>query len=260
MKMIKRSLPIPTSQSERTLRILLPSDYENSKEFYRVMYLHDGQNLFEDETSYSGHAWHIEESLGRLGCDDMIVVGIDNSDLRLFEYSPWPCIPEVKRQFGIEIGGLGDVYARWVVEQLKPYIDHEFRTLTDDKHTWIGGSSMGAYISAYIATTYPKVFKHVGIFSLASWFNEEAFLSHLDSLSIDTNQTFFISVGRKESSLIDDAENQAYIKNSHHFFKLLQRHGVEHITYIETDDGHHELAWRKVFPDWLTFTRKKHIG
>lgn len=255
MKMIKRSLPIPTSQSERILRILLPDDYETCNKNYRVMYLHDGQNLFEDAASYSGHAWQIEESLVKLGFDDMIVVGIDNSDLRLFEYSPWPCIPEVKHEFGIEIGGLGDVYAKWVVEQLKPYIDYEYRTLPDYEHTWIGGSSMGAYISAYIAITYPHVFKHVGIFSLASWFNEEAFLSHLESLSIDSNQTFFISVGRRESSLIDDANNQTYIKNSQNFLKLLQKHGVHHLKYIETDDGHHELAWRRIFPYWLTFTR-----
>lgn len=255
MNLIKVALPIPTSSMERTLRILLPDDYDTTQKRYRVMYLHDGQNLFEDETSYSGYAWDIDQALRSKGIDDMMVVGIDNSDLRLFEYSPWPCVPEVKQQLKIEIGGLGDVYAKWIVEQVKPYIDHHYRTRKDYQDTWIGGSSMGAYISAYLATTYPRVFQHVGIFSLASWFNEPAFLTHLDALTIDPDQTFFVSVGRKESSLIDDEENRQYIQNSRNFIDLLKKKGVQTIHYVETDDTHHELAWRHVFPSWLSFIR-----
>lgn len=254
MILTKKTLPIPTSKDERTLRILLPDDYEISQKTYRVMYLHDGQNLFEDATSYSGHAWQIGETLVKLGIVDMIVVGIDNSDLRLFEYSPWPCSPDVKRQVKIEIGGLGDVYAKWVIEQVKPFIDSHYRTYPDYDHTWIGGSSMGAYISAYMATTYPHVFKHVGIFSLASWFNEPAFLSHIDNLKIERDQTFFISVGRKESSLVDDLENKHYIQNSKNLVQLLQQKGIQRISYIETDDTHHELAWRKMFAEWIKWT------
>jgi predicted alpha/beta superfamily hydrolase len=259
MKNIKfESLPIATSNNFRKIRILLPEDYEISKKNYPVLYMHDGQNLFEDETSYGNHSWGIDETLKSLGLDQIIVVGIDNSDLRFFEYSPWKSVPEVRKITAIDTGGLGDVYADFIVNQVKPFIDSKYRSLTDYKHTMIAGSSMGAYISCYIAVQYPNVFSIVGVFSLASWFNEPDFLNFMNSNSIDINQRFFISIGKKESSNDADSNfNQIYLNNSRNLKKLLEVKQVKDILYIETDDVHNELAWRKVFKNFILWINKR---
>lgn len=252
------TLPIPTEQKERTLRILLPDDYENSTKSYPVLYMHDGQNLFEDHTSYTKQSWQIKQTLDRLGIVDLIVVGIDNSDLRLFEYSPWKCSPDVKKMTKIEVGGLGDIYATWLTTFVKPYIDNHYRTLNDQEHTMIAGSSMGAYISVYIACKYPQVYQTIGCFSLASWFNELAFLSYIDESDIALNQRYFISIGNQESSDKSTPHfNQIYLDNSRRLKKKLESKGIKHILYIETDDIHHERAWQKVFPKFIQFALKK---
>lgn len=251
-------LPIPTEQKERTLRILLPDDYETSSKSYPVLYMHDGQNLFEDHTSYSGHSWRIKETLDLLGIKDLIIVGIDNSDLRLFEYAPWPCEESVKEMTKIEVGGLGDIYATWVKETVKTFIDQQFRTLTDQQNTMIAGSSMGAYISVYMASKYPLVYGVIGSFSLASWFNETSFLNYINENEIDQKQRFFISIGRQESS--DSSRsgfNQIYLNNSKNLKTCLENKGIRDILYIETNDKHHELAWRKLFKDFIRFALKK---
>jgi len=252
------SLPIPTSSHPRKLRVLLPDGYEHSNKKYPVLYMHDGQNLFDDETAYGNHSWRIYETLKIIGLDQIIVVGIDNSDLRLFEYSPWKSVPEVKKITTIETGGLGDIYADFIVYQVKPHIDQTYRTLHSYEHTMIAGSSMGAYISAYIAVKYPFVFSIVGLFSLASWFNEPDFLNFLHSSQIDFNQRYFISIGQKESSDENNlAFNEIYLNNSRNLKMLLESKHVKDIFYIETDDKHHELAWRKTFKEFVLWINKK---
>ncbi|MBU1141658.1 MAG: alpha/beta hydrolase [Firmicutes bacterium] len=256
------SLFIETTQDERQIRILLPDNYQNSKIRYPVLYMHDGQNLFDDETSAAGQSWNINDTLKILLekniIRDIIVVGIDNSNLRLFEYSPWESSELVKYISEVPVGGLGDIYAQFVVEKVKPYIDKNYRTKKDYHHAMIAGSSMGAYISAYIAIKYPGVFQHVGIFSLASWFNEGDFLKFINSSTIDTNQRFFISIGSNESSREATTDfNEIYLQNSRNLLSILKNKKVKDILYIETDDIHHESAWKKVFVDFIRFAHQK---
>lgn len=258
MNLIKITLPIPTHQHERTIRILLPDHYDESNKDYPVIYMHDGQNLFEDETSYSGHSWGIKETLYELKIDDVIIVGIDNSELRLFEYAPWACVDMVKDMTKITVGGYGDPYATWVTEFLKPYIDAHYRTQPDVDHTFVAGSSMGAYISVYMGQKYPEVYGGIGCFSLASWFNEKDFLDYILNSKTSLSQRYFISVGRHETSNPQNTEfSNMYIENSQNLKRLLHDKGIEDIYYIETDDKHHELAWRKVFKDFITYILKK---
>ncbi len=261
-QMIQKSLYIETTKNERTLRILLPEGYEDSKKQYPVLYMHDGQNLFDDKTSYSEHSWKISETLDALYqkeiINELIVVGIDNSNLRFYEYSPWKGQSEVKKMTNADIGGLGDIYADFVVNHVKPFIDKTYRTLPDYEHTMLAGSSMGAYISCYIAVKYPNTFMNVGVFSLASWFNEKDFLDFLSSRTIDSKQRYFISIGQNETS--DENTpffNLLYLENSRKLLKLLKSKSVQDILYIETDDKHNELAWSKVFVDFIRFANKK---
>lgn len=257
-----KHLYIDTTKNERAIRISLPEDYVTSKKRYPVLYMHDGQNLFDDKTSYSEISWGINETMTNLLSKglihDLIIVGIDNSDQRMFEYSPWKSSSIVKKISNMKMGGLGDEYAQFVVHKVKPFIDENYRTQPEYKHTLLGGSSMGAFISVYIAVKYPNIFKHIGVFSLASWFNEDRFLKFLSAAEIDPKQRFFISIGNQESSDEKTPEfNEIYLQNSRNLYHLLREKHVSDILYIETDDIHHESAWRKVFVDFIRFANKK---
>jgi uncharacterized protein len=242
----------------RTIRILLPNNYHQQSDAYPVLYMHDGQNLFEDELAYGGHSWGIDEVLKELHLDHVIVVGIDNSPDRLFEYSPWKSSPFVSKITYIETGGQGDIYADFLVHTVKPFIESNYRVKTGYHNTMIAGSSMGAYISAYIASKYPQLFSVAGIFSLASWFNEEPFLNYIDSAKLPADQRYFISIGRNETSYEPEKNfNNIYLSNSRNFKALLEKKGILDIKYIETDDMHHELAWNKMFYEFILWINKK---
>jgi predicted alpha/beta superfamily hydrolase len=258
--LIKDKIFMPTTNDERTIRILLPDDYEQSKKSYGVIYMHDGQNLFEDETSYAGHSWGIYESKAELilkeGLEDMIVVGIDNSPMRLHEYSPWKNDFKIDERGIIDVGGLGDAYADFIVDKLIPFIEKTYRI--NPKKRYIAGSSMGAYISMYIISKFPDIFHGAGIFSLSSWFNETSFLDYVKEQKLKKDHQYFISIGHHETSseTVKDFD-LIYLNNSKNLKNLLNEKGIKSIYYIETDDKHNELAWRKVFPEFYRFINKK---
>jgi predicted alpha/beta superfamily hydrolase len=260
--LVLESLYIETTQSNRTLRVLLPEGYNESKVNYPVLYMHDGQNCFEDETSFSGHSWgfvQIIKDLKKKGLiEDLIVVGIDNSDLRLFEYSPWENKNDIVKYEKLKVGGMGELYADFVVNQVKPFIDKNYRTLTDYQSSSIAGSSMGAYISCYIAAKYPDIFQNVGVFSLSSWFNEGDFLSFIRQANLRSDQRYFISIGDCESSDPKTPKfNEIYLNNSRNLKKLLFEKNIMDLCFIETHDIHNELAWRKVLPSFLLWLNKR---
>lgn len=260
--LVLESLLIETTHDLRTLRILLPDDYGDSNLKYPVLYLHDGQNCFEDETSFSGHSWGFSQIIPDLKkrglIENMIVVGIDNSDLRLYEYSPWENKNHITRFKDLKVGGLGDIYADFVVNTVKPFMDKNYRTRADYHSSSIAGSSMGAYISCYIAAKYPKVFQHIGVFSLASWFNEDDFLNYIKNANLEHDQRYFISIGSYESSdSKTEGFNQIYLNNSRNLKKVLLDKKIKDLYYIETPDTHHELAWRKLVPNFLIWLNKR---
>jgi uncharacterized protein len=249
-------LPIETTKSLRRIQILLPDLYYESKENYRVLYMHDGQNLFKDSESYSGISWGIDETLCKHHIDDLIVVGIDNSDLRKSEYSPWKISKKI--QSNEDIGGLGDLYTDFLIHTVKPMIDQIYRTKVNREDTLLAGSSLGALISCYIGSKYPNLFGIIGSFSLASWFNEKMFLSDLHSKTFDPNQKYFISVGRHESSSKNIKNfNEIYLNNSLNLVQTLKEKGIKEINHIITDDIHHESAWRTAFESFILWINKK---
>src|SRR3954464_10805498 len=132
----------------RDLVVYLPPDYEQSDGRYPVLYLHDGQNLFDPETAYvKGMDWRVDETADELireqRVEPLIIVGIYNTgEHRLDEYTPTP-----DKKLG---GGNADLYGRMLVEEIKPFIDGEYRTLTDPNCTGLGGSSLGGLVSVYL--------------------------------------------------------------------------------------------------------------
>jgi len=149
VKIIDTAFFIPQLKRYRRIWIYLPPNYNIAKKHFPVLYMHDGQNLFDDATSYSGE-WGVDEyldSIFTLGKKEVIVVGIDNGlSKRMNEYNPYSF-----QQFG---KGEGDKYVDFLVRTLKPFIDKHYKTLADKKNTYIAGSSIGGLISLYAVLKY----------------------------------------------------------------------------------------------------------
>ena len=158
------------SGKPRKIRVWVPNSYfesETENFEFPVMYMHDGQNLFDSATSYLGE-WQIDETISSLiekNHFGAIVVGIDNSESRFDEYSP--DIQVDKKYSSYFSSSKADLYAKFIVETVKPFIDSKYRTNKSRENTVIAGSSMGGIISLHIAFTYPDVFGKALVFSPA---------------------------------------------------------------------------------------------
>ncbi|MDF2820473.1 MAG: putative esterase [Clostridiales bacterium] len=269
----EKSITIPYLGSERKLRIYVPEKYDkDSKMKFPVLYLHDGQNMFVDEDATYGCSWKAGNAMELLEAegytDGIIMVGIDNDGIRrLDEYSPW--INEMEINFdGIPTrswGGEGDKYAEFIVNTLKPYIDREYRTLSEREYTGIAGSSMGGYISLYMGAKYTEVFSKIGGFSTASWFNETEFLKFLDQSPSLSSQKYYLHIGTQET--FDRETNTNNVEKSQQYIDTTlrtQRKLIEKGVLIENlklvvgvDEYHHEKYWEKHFPEFIKFIFNK---
>lgn len=164
----------PQLGNQRSLRIYLPPGYDaDPRQRYPVLYMHDGQNLFDAATAAYGAAWEIGATMDRLIADGVvapaIVVGIDNTKDRVAEYTPC-CDP----QYG---GGKLDAYMAFIVDTVKPWADAHLRTLPEREHTAIMGSSLGGIASVYIAQHRPQVFSRAAGLSSSFWWNQGEFIA-----------------------------------------------------------------------------------
>ncbi|NCC72902.1 MAG: hypothetical protein EOM06_05850 [Sphingobacteriia bacterium] len=161
---------MPQLDRYRRIWLYLPPGYETSGKSYPVLYMHDGQNLFDNATSFAGE-WEVDETLNTFhenGKEVPIVVGIENGgEHRIAEYTPW-----VNPQYG---GGDGDQYSGFIAETLKPYIDSNYRTKPEREHTGVMGSSLGGLISHYIVLKYQHIFSKAGVFSPSFWFSDSSY-------------------------------------------------------------------------------------
>lgn len=234
-------LPMPELGRERTLRIYLPPSYERGKRRYPVLYMHDGQNLFDAATSFLGE-WEVDEALNKLARTrgiELIVVGIDNGgDKRSAELTPWEN-PDHRQ-------GEGRQYMKFIVNIVKPYIDAHYRTRTDRASTAIMGSSLGGLISHYAIYEYPNVFGKAGILSPAYWYApgvEDYTAAH--SLPAHT-KIYLYAGGREDEHMLD---------NMWHMVALLRGLAERDLRVrVEPQAEHNEAAWRAEFPravEWL---------
>lgn len=168
VQIMDSSFFMPQLNRSRRIWLYLPPDYQTSSKSYPVLYMQDGQNLFDANTSFAGE-WKVDESLNELfdqgdyGC---IVVGIDNGgQYRLDEYSAW-----VNSEY--HQGGQADEYLDFLVNTLKPYVDAHYRTLPGRLTTGVAGSSMGGLFSMYALSERQDIFSKAGVFSPAFWFGE----------------------------------------------------------------------------------------
>ncbi len=250
---------IPQLNRRRRIWVYLPPGYDASGERYPVIYMQDGQNLFDAFTAPFGE-WGVDECLDTLisnGSPACIVVGIDNGgSSRMSEYNPYPFIMPGDDSSQL-IPAEGDAYTTFLVETLKPYIDAHYRTVKNKENTIIAGSSMGGLIAFYAALRYPEVFWKAGIFSPAFW-TASGIDELTDSLATTLSGKYFFYIGGKEGQ--QHVEEMVSIQE-----KLAARSRAVIYSVVDPEAEHNEKAWRKWFPEfykWVTakgfnFSRKR---
>lgn len=159
----------------RNVTVWLPDDYDPKGPPYAVLYMHDGQNLFDRRTSGFDKEWGVDEAVTKLVGEGRmrrtIVVGVWNTPKRLREYVPAKAFDRLPAAYMDRVGGLyggtplSDAYLRFLVHELKPFIDRHFNVGRDRASTAIMGSSMGGLISLYAISEYPDVFGAAGMVS-----------------------------------------------------------------------------------------------
>lgn len=156
----------------RNVEVWLPKEYANEPERrFPVLYMHDGQNVFNPATSYTGTAWEADSTAGAMiaagRIEPIIIVAVWNSPKRFQEYCPQKPVAEADLEVRDYLNNLrkdyqkelvADEYLKFLVTELKPFIDKTYRTKTDARNTSICGSSMGGLISMYAICEYPDVF------------------------------------------------------------------------------------------------------
>ena len=225
---------------ERTIRVFLPRNYFKTKLSFPVLYMQDGQNLFDPATSYGGRDWQIPSTMDKMPLSkQIIIVGIDNGESnRINEYAPYAT------KNG---GGEGDPYMRFIVETLKPFIDNEYRTLPQRETTGIAGSSMGGLIAFYAGLRFRDVFGKVGPMSPALWFNPKV----LDMLkqSVEPKSNFYVVASKTEMRTMESTLQKIYdgLKNNGWSDDAIQ-------IIVRERGKHNEIFWGNEFRkmiEWL---------
>lgn len=240
---------IPQLNTTRKVRIYLPYNYENSNENYPVIYMQDGQNLFDTSTATYRKAWEIDDTLDLLydegKTNGVIVVGVDaNSSTRTDDYNLYMA-PTVNGK-ELENTRRGKEYTDFIVNTLKPYIDNNYRTLKDRDNTAIVGSSYGAVISLYAGIEYSDVFSMIGAFS------------YCDNVNIDANREYLENNISNEK--LKDTKIYFYV-GSYDFaydstkdaYEICKEKGLKNIKYEESKGSHDENTWGPKFENCLDF-------
>ncbi len=239
----------------RDIYVLLPPGYDENREArYPVLYMHDGQNLFDAATSFIGVEWDVDETLTRMvqsgQVRPLIVVGISNTPDRVFEYTP-----AADRSRG---GGGADMYADFILNDLKPFIDSTYRTLPDRDNTGVAGSSLGGLVSLYLAWSHPDVFSKVAAMSTTYGWADSYIIKYIANHSPPPGVKVWIDMGTAEDRTDRDGDGVPDIIQLHRRVRdLLMDEGLtipDRLRYVE-DEGavHNERAWSARFPRALQF-------
>jgi len=240
---------MPQLGRARRVWLYLPPGYATSGRTYPVLYLHDGQNVFDAATSFAGE-WGVDEtldSLHALGDAGVIVVAVDNGGThRIDEYQPWP---STDRRFG---GGEGARYVDFIVQTLKPYIDAHYRTRPDRLDTGIGGSSLGGIISFYAALQYPDVFGRVLVFSAPFFFEPQLFAMARAYRPLPQPTLFYFDTGLNEGTTELGLPYRSMARSLRAMVDSLAAAGVDTAADVRAllpaDGVHAEWFWRREFP------------
>ena len=235
-------------KEERTVTVWLPPDYRANADRLPVLYLQDGQNVFDSATAAFGDEWGVDEALTKLIADNkvpaMIVVAIGNSRERLKEYT-------FTRDQRFGQGGEGESYLKFLIEELKPFIDQNYRTEKDAAGTWIGGSSLGGLFALYAAGKRSDVFGGCLAFSPSLHWDEEKLLRDTAERVLNWGSCkIWLSMGTAEGGTIES--RKANVQRIEALAKAIREQNREIQLTLRRFEGeerfHNEKSWRAQFP------------
>ncbi|HZR95221.1 MAG TPA: alpha/beta hydrolase-fold protein [Gaiellaceae bacterium] len=216
-------------EGDRRLWIYLPPSYERDGRPYPVVFAHDGQNLFDTDTSHAGE-WRVDETMETLAAEGLeaIVVGIENSGgERMTEYSPFT--------------GTGEAYVSYVVDEVRALVARDFRIAREPERTGVLGSSAGGTISLYAIAERPDVFGFAGVLSPAFWWLGERMFEWIGPR--DMRGRIYMDIGGLERG----------VEGMHRMAALLRTKTVELRVVEEPGAPHNEEAWARRLPEALRF-------
>ncbi|HXI13400.1 MAG TPA: alpha/beta hydrolase-fold protein [Thermoanaerobaculia bacterium] len=234
--------------TDRAIRVYLPPGYDGrKKQRYPVLYMNDGQNLFESRTAFGGVDWKLGATADTLiaagAIKPVIIVGIDNTgEKRIHEYTP-------TSHHAFRGSGRADRYGRMLVEELKPMIDLRYRTLPQRENHAIGGSSLGALVALYVALSHSDVFSKVAVLSPSVWWHDRVIVQQVAQLPARLPLDIWLDMGTTESA--EGISDARLLRDA-----LTTRGWVSgtDLVYHEVEGGsHNERAWGTRAGDVLRF-------
>jgi predicted alpha/beta superfamily hydrolase len=240
-------------RNERDIQVYLPTGYRRSpRRRYPVLYLHDGQNVFDAATAFGGVEWGADEAAQRLTrqrlMEPIIIVAVANlGGERIHEYAPTRGVidPEAKRKKRSR--GLLAKYGKFLTEELKPFIDREYRTKPEAEFTALGGSSLGGLATLVLGLWFPHVFNRLAVMSPSIWWDDCAVYQIVDELEEKPPLKIWLDTGTNEPGW----ERAAVLRD-----KLLEKGWrlYDDLQYIEAEGADHsEGAWAFRFETVLRF-------
>ena len=232
----------PQLKNERDLLVYLPASHAAGTKRYPVIYMHDGQNLFDPATSFAGH-WQVDETMAAASLQGLeaIVVGVPNMrEQRINEYSPFDL-----KEYG---PGRGDLYLDFLTRTVKPLVDRRYRTRPERRHTGIAGSSMGGLISLYAFFSRPETFGFSAVMSPSLWLAGEAIFPIVEAAPFVPGR-IYLDIGHREGV--------RHVRNARRLREILEQKGYHQgvdLRLVEDEAGHHgEAAWARRFGEALPF-------
>lgn len=239
----------------RPLHIYLPENYYRSQERYPVMYFFDGHNLYFDSDATYGKCWGLKSFLDGWS-KDMIVVGMECSHVgneRLEEYLPYPATTTAFGPLAVK----GNETMEWIVREVKPMIDREYRTYPFRECTGIAGSSMGGLMSIRGVLHYNQWFSKAACVSSAIGFCPESVMAEAYGSRVDPDTRVYLSWGSQEAWGSRDMQHEdphsASYRWNHAIARQLRESGAAAWAYCQEGGGHCEADWEKLVPDFMDF-------
>ncbi|MFZ4784366.1 MAG: alpha/beta hydrolase [Flavobacteriales bacterium] len=238
VQVLTDSFPMTPLQGTRRIWVCLPPEYETSERNYPVLYMQDGQNLFDRKTSFVGE-WNIDETMATLPDSlQCIIVGIDNAGAdRAAEYAYYP-----NKKYHVE--PRGQDYVQFITTHLKPAIDSLYRTHSERESTYIGGSSLGALIAAFAVLENQPQFGGALLFSPAYWFNPE-----IDEIAMFGEPQLRLRIYQVASQLEDNGSVAKHCTSMDSWLSSGNNELINMHTKITEDGAHSEWFWAREFPE-----------
>jgi len=234
-------------RNQRDLIVYTPPGYDHHPEReFPVLYLHDGQNLFDGRTSFiPGQDWHVgqtaDQCISSGAVEPLIIVGMYNTKARIREYTPTH-VPKLG-------GGRADRYAKFLIEEVKPFVEREYRIRSNPETTGIGGSSLGGLVSLYVGLKKATIFGRIAALSPSVWWNQLVIHRFVASLHVEPRPRIWLDIGTREGPrIVQDVEK---------FRDVLLQKGwsLESDLHYERVEGaeHNETAWAQRVGPFLRF-------